>query len=54
MTDDAILMARSSINMDHIKVHYFTSHPKLNYYAIVPGGGEPWWEQPHDRDAKFP
>lgn len=43
-----------SINMDHIKVHYFTSHPKLNYYAIVPGGAEPWWEQPHDRAAKFP
>lgn len=42
-----------SVNMRHIKVHYFTSHPKLNYYAIVPVGGDPWWEQPHDRAQRF-
>ena len=40
---------RESINITHIKRHYFTSHPKLNAYAIVPGGPDPWWEQPHDR-----
>ena len=34
----------ASINMRHIKVHYFTSHPRLNYYAIVPAGGDAWWE----------
>lgn len=34
----------SAINMRHIKVHYFTSHPRLNYYAIVPIGGDAWWE----------
>jgi hypothetical protein len=33
-----------------LQTHYFTSHPKLNYYAIIPGGGEPWWDHPHDRD----
>ena len=27
---------KKSINMWHIKHHYFTSHPRLNYYAIVP------------------
>eukprot|EP00470_Lotharella_oceanica_P015796 CAMPEP_0170179618 /NCGR_PEP_ID=MMETSP0040_2-20121228/18579_1 /TAXON_ID=641309 /ORGANISM="Lotharella oceanica, Strain CCMP622" /LENGTH=366 /DNA_ID=CAMNT_0010423835 /DNA_START=51 /DNA_END=1151 /DNA_ORIENTATION=+ len=27
-----------SINMDHIKKHYYTSHPILNHYAIVPAG----------------
>lgn len=27
-----------SINMKHIKTHYFTSHPTLNAYAIVPVG----------------
>ena len=43
-----------SINMWHIKHHYFTSHPKLNYYAIVPVGGGPWWEQSNNRDEKFP
>lgn len=25
-----------SINMRHIKTHYFSSHPTLNAYAIVP------------------
>ncbi|GBF89678.1 glutathionyl-hydroquinone reductase-like [Raphidocelis subcapitata] len=42
-----------SINMRHIKVHYFSSHPALNPYAIVPVGGEAWWEEPHDRAARF-
>jgi len=43
-----------STNMYHIKTHYFTSHPTLNHYAIVPVGGPHWWAEPHDRDAKFP
>ena len=25
-----------AVDLYHIKMHYFTSHPKLNYYAIVP------------------
>lgn len=44
----------ASVNIQHIKFHYFTSHPKLNYYAIVPKGGEAWWEQPHNRAERFP
>jgi|EP00505_MAST-04D_sp_SCG-Rhode-Island_P004273 glutathionyl-hydroquinone reductase len=28
-----------SINMDHIKNHYYTSHPSLNPYGVVPLGG---------------
>lgn len=43
-----------SISIPHIKTHYFTSHPTLNYYAIIPVGGEPWWEQPHNREETFP
>ena len=27
-----------SIYMDHIKIHYFTSHPALNPYAVIPKG----------------
>lgn len=38
-----------SVNLLHIKRHYFTSHPKLNAYAIIPGGPAPWWEDPHGR-----
>lgn len=40
---------KESINMEHIKTHYFTSHPKLNAYAIIPGGPSHWWEEPHNR-----
>lgn len=29
-----------SIRMDHIKTHYFTSHPVLNQYAVIPQGPE--------------
>ncbi len=45
-----------SVNISHIKTHYFTSHPRLNFYAIMPKGSEadnPWWEKPHDRAEKF-
>ena len=44
----------ASIRMDHIKTHYYTSHPSLNTYAIIPRG--PGFvaelEKPHDR-ARF-
>lgn len=33
-----------SIDMGHIKTHYFCSHPLLNPYGIVPRGPEPWWD----------
>jgi putative glutathione S-transferase len=46
--DPAAGMA-ASVDMQHIKNHYFSSHPLLNPYAIVPVGGEPWWEGQHDR-----
>lgn len=44
-----------SVNMQHIKMHYYTSHPKLNYYAVIPKGLEgtdaEWWKKPHNRDS---
>ena len=42
---------KESVSIYHIKTHYFTSHPKLNAYAIVPGGPAPWWEEQHARAA---
>ena len=46
---------KESVNMQHIKMHYYTSHPKLNYYAVVPKGldgtDNKWWEQPHNRES---
>lgn len=29
---------KDSTHMDHIKIHYYTSHPALNSYAIIPAG----------------
>lgn len=29
---------KSSLNLKHIKSHYFTSHPSLNLYGIIPVG----------------
>lgn len=40
---------KESVSILHIKRHYFTSHPKLNAYAIVPGGPRAWWEEAHGR-----
>lgn len=41
------------IKMDHIKTHYFTSHPTLNHYAIVPAGPGVIedLQKPHGREA---
>jgi len=39
-----------TVNMQHIKMHYFTSHPKLNSYAIIPRGPGVDFLSVHDRD----
>eukprot|EP00199_Chlamydomonas_sp_CCMP681_P002712 CAMPEP_0119110432 /NCGR_PEP_ID=MMETSP1180-20130426/29640_1 /TAXON_ID=3052 ORGANISM="Chlamydomonas cf sp, Strain CCMP681" /NCGR_SAMPLE_ID=MMETSP1180 /ASSEMBLY_ACC=CAM_ASM_000741 /LENGTH=340 /DNA_ID=CAMNT_0007096777 /DNA_START=12 /DNA_END=1034 /DNA_ORIENTATION=- len=41
-----------SIDLRHIKTHYYTSHPILNAYAIIPVGGEAWWTVPCPDRAK--
>lgn len=40
-----------TINMSHIKTHYFTSHPHLNTYAIVPKHNGPELDLPSGRAA---
>jgi len=35
----------SGVNARHFIDHYFSSHPVLNHYAVVPKGGDWWWEQ---------
>jgi len=41
-----------TVNMRHIKTHYYTSHPKLNHFGVIPVGpnfiGE--LEKAHDRE----
>lgn len=43
---------KDSILMDHIKMHYFTAHPILNPYSIVPRGPNVLGDLllPHNRD----
>ena len=36
--------------MDHIKEHYYTTHPDVSPKRIVPMGPAPDFETPHDRD----
>lgn len=46
----------ATVNMNHIKTHYFTSHPSLNPYAIIPTGPgvEAELAKPHNRNELFP
>jgi len=41
-----------TVDMEQIKQHYFTSHPKLNYYSIVPRGTDfvKLLKEHHNRD----
>lgn len=40
---------RESTNINHIKMHYFSSHPKLNLYGIIPISDGPDLTIPHGR-----
>lgn len=42
-----------TVNLDHIKQHYYRSHPGLNPSGIVPKGPELDYDRPHDR-GRFP
>jgi len=39
----------ATVNMDHIKHHYFRSHPSINPHGIVPTGPRTDYEAPHNR-----
>jgi putative glutathione S-transferase len=41
-----------TVNMDHIKYHYFASHRSINPTGIVPRGPEIDFMQPHGRGSK--
>ncbi|MED6192699.1 hypothetical protein PIB30_012593 [Stylosanthes scabra] len=40
----------STVNMEHIKLHYYGSHPSINPFGIVPAGPDIDYSSPHDRD----
>jgi putative glutathione S-transferase len=43
---------KETVDMEQIKTHYYASHPKLNYYSIIPAGRNfiELLEQPHNRN----
>ncbi|MGB1254696.1 MAG: glutathione S-transferase family protein [Thiolinea sp.] len=41
----------ATVNMDHIKYHYFASHDSINPTGIVPRGPEINFMAPHNRDT---
>ena len=43
---------RETTNFDHIKRHYFGTHPHLNPSRIVPAGPQLDWDAPHHRDRQ--
>lgn len=45
---------RAATNMDHIKTHYFASHPSLNAHAIIPIGPGVNLDAPHGREGDYP
>lgn len=47
----AMEAVKKSISMDHIKTHYFTSHPALNTYGIIPAYDGPDLEVPSGRET---
>lgn len=42
----------STVNMEHIKKHYYGSHPSINPFGIIPLGPDIDYSSPHDR-ARF-
>lgn len=39
-----------TVDFDHIKRHYYTSHPTINPTRVIPVGPEMDWDAPHGRD----
>jgi glutathionyl-hydroquinone reductase len=44
---------KETCNLDHIKRHYYKSHPKVNPTRIVPIGPILDFDSPHDRDRAY-
>jgi putative glutathione S-transferase len=42
-----------TVHLDHIKAHYYRSHPTINPTGIVPAGPEVDLDAPHGREAIF-
>ncbi|RME21474.1 MAG: glutathione S-transferase family protein [Deltaproteobacteria bacterium] len=45
---------RGTCHLDHIKQHYYRSHPSINPHGIVPAGPRLDFDEPHDRGPVLP
>ena len=43
-----------TVNMDHIKTHYYTSHDTINPTRVIPVGPELTFHLPHQREKLAP
>ena len=41
---------KAATDLGHIKTHYFSSHPRHNFYSIIPKGNVVDLDAPHDRE----
>ena len=39
-----------TVDLDHIKEHYYTTHPEVNPTGIIARGPPPRFDEPHDRE----
>ncbi|KAL6006354.1 hypothetical protein ACLOJK_037305 [Asimina triloba] len=44
---------KSTVDMDHIKQHYYGSHPSINPFGIIPVGPGIDYSSPHDREGSL-
>ena len=40
----------STVDFEHIRKHYYVSHPSVNPAGIVPAGPDVDYDAPHDRE----
>ena len=50
----AVDAVRASVNMAHIKTHYYSSHTHLNTFGIIPAGNGADLDAPHGRGPPLP
>lgn len=45
-------LIRETVSFEHIKKHYFGSHPSINPHGIVPAGPDlSYLDTPHGRES---
>ena len=43
-----------TVNLEHIRHHYYRSHKTINPSGVISLGPAINWDEPHGRDERFP